>query len=209
VNFRTKTVAGIGSTALVAGAATPATAYMTLSAEEVGPGDSTITSPLAVTPFTVPGNNGYVGQLTSSDETPITGAPSGYTFYDDYAFSIPTGASADSITSTIDLNNVFNINSLDVRLYQYATSGGTSVNPVLVLGTPNGTVYESTNSGGTDMLNATLAAGTYVLEVRGVVTGSSGGTYAGTLQVAPVPLPAALPLLLSGLSLLGGLIRRR
>ena len=59
-----------------------------------------------------------------------------------------------------------------------------------------------------DTLSATLAAGTYVLEVRGMATGTSGGSYSGTLNVAPVPLPATLPLLLSGLGLLGGLLRR-
>ncbi|MBV8341725.1 MAG: FxDxF family PEP-CTERM protein [Gammaproteobacteria bacterium] len=206
-----KVAVGLVGAALAATAAGPAAAYMTLSAEEVGPNTVT-TNNGTITNFMVPGANGYVGGLSSSDETAITGAPNQYTFYDDYLFSIPVGAASDSITSTIDLNNVYNINGLDVRLYQYSTGtngSGTSVNPVLVLGTPNGTVYESTNSGGTDMLNATLAAGTYVLEVRGVVTGSSGGEYAGTLQVAPVPLPAALPLLISGLGLLGGLVRRR
>jgi hypothetical protein len=55
----------------------------------------------------------------------------------------------------------------------------------------------------------TLTAGSYVLEIRGEVTGSSGGTYTGSLNLNPVPLPAALPLLLSGLGLLGGWIRKR
>ena len=96
-----------------------------------------------------------------------------------------------------------------MRLYTYQDGGGNQINPALVIGTPAGAVYDATMSGGTDTLYATLNPGTYVLEVRGVVTGSTGGSYAGTLQVAPVPLPAALPLLLSGLGLLGGLIRPR
>jgi PEP-CTERM motif len=62
----------------------------------------------------------------------------------------------------------------------------------------------------TTVLNpTTLAAGTYVLEIRGDVTGSSGGTYSGELNLNPVPLPAALPLLLSGLGLLGFARKRR
>jgi hypothetical protein len=60
-----------------------------------------------------------------------------------------------------------------------------------------------------ETLSTTLAAWTYVLEVRGNVTGTSGGSYSGTLNVAPVPLPAALPLLFSGLGLLGGGLARR
>jgi len=41
------------------------------------------------------------------------------------------------------------------------------------------------------------------------VNGTSGGSYSGTLNVNPVPLPAGLPLLLSGMGLLGGWLRRR
>jgi hypothetical protein len=44
-----------------------------------------------------------------------------------------------------------------------------------------------------------LAAGTYVLEARGDVTGSAGGAYAGVLQLSPVPLLGAAWLLLSGI----------
>jgi hypothetical protein len=55
----------------------------------------------------------------------------------------------------------------------------------------------------------TLTGGPYVLEIQGDVTGTSGGTYTGSLNLNPVPLPAALPLLLSGLGLLGGTLRKR
>ena len=54
-----------------------------------------------------------------------------------------------------------------------------------------------------------LSAGTYVLEIRGTATGTNGGAYSGQLQLQPVPLPAALPLLLSGLGLVGSSFRRR
>jgi hypothetical protein len=54
----------------------------------------------------------------------------------------------------------------------------------------------------------TLTAGTYDLQVRGT-TDTLGGSFSGVLNTAPVPLPAALPLLLSGFGLLGGMLRRR
>jgi hypothetical protein len=57
--------------------------------------------------------------------------------------------------------------------------------------------------------NTTLTAGTYSLEVRGTVTGSSGGNYTGSLNVTPVQLPAALPALLGGLGVLATCARRR
>jgi len=54
-----------------------------------------------------------------------------------------------------------------------------------------------------------LNSGTYVLQVRGNVLGSMGGGYSGSINLAPVALPAALPLLLSGLLGAGLWSRRR
>jgi hypothetical protein len=193
-----KIAVALAGQAVCALCAAPASAAMVLGYQEVGPG--TITSTGTVNAFTVPGSNFY-GDTFAGPTGQIGGAPAGFGFYDDFLFSIPTGASADSITSTINLGNVLAIGNLDVRLYSITG------NPVLpVLGTPVGTVIDGTltNLGGAgmvDSLTATLAAGTYVLEVRGNVTGPSGGSYSGTLNVAPVPLPAALPLLLCGLGL--------
>lgn len=137
----------------------------------------------------------------------------GFGFYDDFVFTIGS-ASADAITSTIDFANVLGINNLQTRLYNF------SGNPNLpVLGAPNGGAIDAWSStlnlapGTDDTINVLpmtmLNAGTYVLEVRGNVTGSAGGSYSGNLNLVPTPLPAALPLLLSGIGLLGGAIRRR
>lgn len=135
-----------------------------------------------------------------------------YGFYDDYVFTIGSNT-VDSITSTINLGSLSAISNLTVRLYN------ASSNPTLpVLGRPVGGAIDAwstslsfaPNLSGTTAVLApqTLSAGTYVLEVRGNVTGSGGGAYSGTLSLTPVPLPAALPFLLSGLGLFGGLSRR-
>lgn len=137
----------------------------------------------------------------------------GFGFYDDFVFSI-AGATTDAITSTIDFANVLGINNLQTRLYNF------NGNPVLpVLNTPSGGAIDAWSStfnlapGTNEIVNVlpmkTLSAGTYVLEVRGNVTGTAGGSYSGNLNLVPTPLPAALPLLLSGIGLLGGAVRRR
>jgi PEP-CTERM motif len=56
------------------------------------------------------------------------------------------------------------------------------------------------------MLN-TIAAGDYILQIRGEAAAAS--SYSGTITFAPVPLPGTLTLLLSGLGLLGVLGARR
>jgi hypothetical protein len=136
----------------------------------------------------------------------------GFGFYDDFVFTVST-ATADAITSTIDFANVLGVNNLQTRLYNF------SGNPNLpVLGAPVGGAIEAWSStfnlapGTNEIVNVLpmtmLSAGTYVLEVRGNVVGSSGGSYSGNLNLVPTPLPAALPLLLSGIGLLGAAVRR-
>lgn len=50
------------------------------------------------------------------------------------------------------------------------------------------------------MLNS-IAAGDYILQIRGEA--AAGSSYSGTINFAPVPLPGTLVMLLSGLGLLG------
>lgn len=118
--------------------------------------------------------------------------PGGFGFYDDFLFTIPA-ASTNSIASTIGLSNILGIDNLQVRLYNAAQNS-----PLPVLGTPNGTVIEgwttliAPGSSISVISPSSLSAGTYVLEVRGNVTGSAGGSYSGVLNVSPVPVPGAL-----------------
>jgi hypothetical protein len=55
----------------------------------------------------------------------------------------------------------------------------------------------------------TLGVGNYVLEIRGDVTGTAGGGYAGVLNISPVPEPGEWALLLFGLGLMGFIAARR
>lgn len=64
----------------------------------------------------------------------------------------------------------------------------------------------TTNSG---LSLSNLAAGTYRMHIGGSADGSVGGIYNAAVAVAPVPLPAAGWLMLSGLVGLGAFARRR
>jgi len=128
-------------------------------------------------------------------------------FYDDYVFTI-TGASADSVTSTINLGNILEIDGLQVALFAYGAG-----QQVPVAGNPLAAGWSQSLYGGVGTVAVIapidLAPGSYALEVAGTVTGTAGGSYSGTLNLAPVPLPAAFPLLLSGLGAMGLWNRRR
>ena len=54
-----------------------------------------------------------------------------------------------------------------------------------------------------------LLSGNYTLQVRGLVTGSGGGSYAGTLNLTPVPEVESLAMFLAGLGMMGFISRRR
>lgn len=153
------------------------------------------------------------GNFFTAPTTTVTGSGSpGDGFYDGFLFTVPE-ASIDSVTTTIDLNHVSQISNLQVRLFDL------SLNPTPSEPNPlNGPVVNAswtqvsipgTGLETVDVLPTTsLSAGTYVLEVRGNVLGTGGGSYSGTLNMSPVPVPAAFGLLLSGLGVLGGAIRR-
>ncbi len=158
-----------------------------------------------------------VGSDFSTTETGA-GAPgstppdSGWNFYDDYFFST---TSATSNNATVISNfSEDSISSLQVRIF---SSGGPSstLNGAPTLGTPTGGAIDGwtgnlTGSNGSFsiLLPTGFPAGSYDLQVRGEAIGTNA-SYGGNLQIAPVPLPAGVPLLLSGLGMLGGLIRRR
>ena len=173
----------------------------------VGPSDLGLLN----VPFTV-----SYGDSFSSPQPAVGTSP--YTFTDAYTFTIGGAAAYDSFTATINLGNVLNIANFQAALFNgtpLATQfGGTGAGAhVGYTGSTSGVVTGlawNSGSGGFITLSApSLAAGSYTLEVRGQVSGTSGGSYAGVMNLAPVPEASNLALMLAGFGVFGAVAVRR
>jgi hypothetical protein len=161
----------------------------------------------------VPGQYQINRQFTAAQPNALVGTSGtgSYSFQDTYVLSVPVATAGDLLTATLNLADIFNISNLQVRMYGFAQ--GTPLPGATVGAIPGGaltpigwTGFASGQNSLTLSFSA-IPAGSYYLDIRGSVTGTAGGSYLAALNVAPVPLPAALPLLMSGLGLLG--LRRR
>jgi hypothetical protein len=207
--MRINRITALASLTVAAGlclAVTENAAAATLSYEETASG---ITGSGTVTNYSqLPVSDFFGNNLGKASGTLGAPADPGFTFYDDYVFTV-ANSTVDAASFVLNEGSTLAINDLQMRLY--STTGNT----LPVLGnSPAGLQANWSNpistDGSTSNLDTTMiTAGKYVLEVRGDVTGKAGGSYAGIIDLQPVPLPAALPLILSGLGLIGGLVRRR
>lgn len=163
----------------------------------------------------VPGSYDYSHTITAA-AAPLTipgsvsgSYPLGFEFYDDYIFQV-TGAVANSVTSTINLGNLLGLSNLQARIYSYTSLP--QIGPVggLIAQAWGSAFSCGTGCSGEQVIvgNTLLAPGTYVLEIRGIVTGTVSGSYGGALNLVPIPVPAAAWLFGSAVLGLGWLRRR-
>jgi hypothetical protein len=208
---RILSAAALGACAMLALMGTAGASSLALTCQAQAPGTSS-TCPATAPMYSVPGlylygdaitNPNGTGQIADSD---INGNSAG--FIDAYFFDIAP-ANADAVSATINDGSTISVSDLFARLYTLSS------NPEgLVLGQPLGKVYNgviTTSDGSTTVTvgQIMLPAGSYVLEISGTVNGSFAGGYSGSLDLAPVPLPASFPLLLTGLLGFAGLLVQR
>jgi len=157
-------------------------------------------------PFTV-----SYGDTFTSPQLPV-GPANLYSFYDAYTFTIGTTAAYDSFTATINLGNVLNIANLQAALFNGQAPQGPGSH-VGFTGSTSGAVSGMAWNGGSGgfitLSSPSLAAGTYTLEVRGNVAGAAGGSYAGVMNLAPVPEASNVALMLAGFGVFGVVAVRR
>lgn len=115
-----------------------------------------------------------------------------YAFADEYKFHIGTLSTVSAWVGEFNLFGYDLQSGWTVKLFDgsHALMGATSV-----------TGSSFSNSG-------TLGSGDYFVEIAGT-TGASGGGYSYSLSANPVPEPGEFALMLSGLGLMGYMIRRR
>ena len=135
-------------------------------------------------------------------------------FVEDYRFTVADGTFS-SVSATFNLFDILQVSNLSARLL-------TDLNPLSVYTAPAtltlaemaqrnaNTLVSGVGSGSLQTINPfNVSAGSYILEVRGNVTGTAGGSYGGVFNIAAVPEPSGLLAGLLGLGVLGWVTRRR
>jgi len=165
----------------------------------------------------VPGQY-VIGNTFSAPQAYVLGTSSvgSYAFQDSYVFQVGAGASGDVLTASLSLPPLFQLTNVQFRLYEITAGTTTPVvggsltgNPVVSVltgwygqsGVESGAISKS--------FTGLQTTGTYVLDIAGTATGSGGGLYTGALNLQPVPVPATIWLMLSGVGALVATARKR
>jgi hypothetical protein len=162
----------------------------------------------------VPGQYNFSDTFNSPESTVIATSPVGpYTILDSFGFTVGADAQGDVLTATLNLANVFNFANLQLRLYQVTSSSVVPVVPGIPAGSTMIQPWIGTTVSNPNEVIASFSGlqnnATYFLDIAGIPNGTNGGSYTGILNLAPVPLPPNSWLLISGLGVIGVLIRRR
>lgn len=190
------TVLNLGDTVTATGSGTGQTLTVTPSGQPANP----LISPTIAYGFSGAFNG--TGQLATGSDFNLSAGP--WNFQDDFYFTT-TGSTVTGAAISIPNAPGASLTDLQARIIMV---GG---NPTPTIGAPaGGTVVDSwvtltVGNAAFFLLGAgTLTPGVqYELQVRGESAGPS--SYGGAIEFLPMPLPAALPLLLAGLGCLSSL----
>ncbi len=196
-------ILNLGDTVTAAGTGASQTLTVTNSTQ---PANAPITPSVAFAFGNALNGGPASGQVSTGTDFNLTGGT--WNFQDDYYFTT-SGAQVTGAAISIPTAPGASLTDLQARIIMV------SGNPTPTIGAPvGGTVVDSwftLNVGSSSFFSlgtGTLTPGVqYELQVRGEAAGSSA--YGGAILFTPVPLPAALPLLLSALGGLFGFLRPR
>lgn len=158
--------------------------------------------------LTLPYTNGFSWALTA----PSGAAGSDGFFLSDYGFSISGPASFSAAVLSFDLGATLQLSDLSLTLLRGTAWSGALSTTLSAADIADRDARVLTTGFGnpvTQTLSAyALDAGNYVVEVRGRVTGTGGGSFGGVLNVSAVPEPDSGVLALAGFGLLAWVARR-
>jgi hypothetical protein len=156
-----------------------------------------------------PGSTAFANAAVALGTNTTVGAVN-YNFLDQWSFTLNSSSNVSSLAAAINFTNaagdalLFGISDLQINLWAAGLTG-TPLVSWLTVSNPVPGVQQVIALQAPGL----LADGNYLLQVRGHMTGQ--GAYSGSVIATPaaVPLPAALPLLLAGLTAFGAVARRR
>ncbi len=160
------------------------------------------------------GNYSFTNSFAAANGAYAAGTIQGqeYNFVDTYVIDVPN-STASVYAFSLNLGQQLGIQNLSARLYAYSAGG---LQNLTIGGTGSVTGVASPWSAdvngvvsSTQLFDANVTSGEYVLQIVGLETGTQSGMYNGSLAIAPVPLPGPVWLLGSALAGLFYLARRR